>query len=60
MFGGQVAESAALILLGNLRDAGILAVGSRNAEHFTPDMDTLLLNQLREVLNYILPTKLPY
>ena len=60
MFGSQVAESAALILLGNLRDAGILAVGSRNAEHFTPDMDTLLLNQLREVLNYILPTKLPY
>ena len=60
MFGKDVAESATLILLGDRRDIGILAVGSRNADHFTPDMDTLLLNQLREVLNVVLPEKLRY
>ena len=60
MFGNEVAESVALILLGEHRNLGVLAVGSRNADHFTPDMDTLLLNQLREVLNVVLPEKLRY
>lgn len=59
LFADQVAESAALVLLGNSSHIGILAVGSRDADHFTPDMDTLLLNQLREVLNIILPGKIP-
>ncbi len=60
MFGDQIAESTALILLGDNNDLGILAVGSHSADHFTPDMDTLLLNQLREVLNVVLPEKLRY
>ena len=60
MFGNEVAESVALILLGENRNLGVLAVGSRSADHFTPDMDTLLLNQLREVLNVVLPEKLRY
>ncbi|MDC8829613.1 DUF484 family protein [Alteromonas gilva] len=60
MFGDQTAESTALILLGDNNDLGILAVGSHSADHFTPDMDTLLLNQLREVLNVVLPEKLRY
>ena len=60
LFGNEVAESVALILLGENRNLGVLAVGSRSADHFTPDMDTLLLNQLREVLNVVLPEKLRY
>lgn len=55
MFGKQTAESVALILLGDNGDLGILAVGSRSAGHFTPDMDTLLLSQLRQLLNILLP-----
>ncbi|NVK54358.1 MAG: DUF484 family protein [Alteromonadaceae bacterium] len=60
MFGDQTAESTALILLGDNNELGILAVGSHSADHFTPDMDTLLLNQLREVLNVVLPEKMRY
>jgi uncharacterized protein YigA (DUF484 family) len=55
MFGSEPAESAALILLGNKGQIGILAVGSHQAGHFTPDMDTLLLSQLRQLLNILLP-----
>ncbi len=60
LFGSDPAESAALILLGEKRDLGILAVGSADATHFTPDMDTLLLKQLQQVLNIILPDLLEY
>ncbi|MEG3767331.1 DUF484 family protein [Alteromonas sp. 14N.309.X.WAT.G.H12] len=60
VFGQETAESAALILLGDNKDMGILAVGSDDASHFTPDMDTLLLKQLQEVLNITMPTLLGY
>lgn len=55
MFGDLTAESVALMQLGNDTPLGILAVGSNDAGHFTPDMDTLLIKQLREVLNLVLP-----
>lgn len=60
LFGAQTAESAALVLLGENPHLGILAVGSADPGHFTPDMDTLLLEQLRQVLNLVLPAKLAY
>lgn len=60
IFGEETAESAALILLGDNHDMGILAVGSDDASHFTPDMDTLLLKQLQEVLNITMPGMLGY
>ena len=60
LFGHETAESVALILLGDAQDLGILAVGSDDAGHFTPDMDTLLLKQLQEVLNIIMPGLLEY
>ena len=60
LFADSVAESAALILLGDNRDVGILAIGSHDASHFTPDMDTLLLKQLQQVLNIIVPKMLGY
>lgn len=60
VFEDNIAESAALILLGDNRDIGILAIGSGDASHFTPDMDTLLLKQLQQVLNIIIPPMLGY
>lgn len=60
LFGNAVAESAALILLGDNQELGILAVGSQDASHFTPDMDTLLLRQLQQVLNITIPDLLGY
>lgn len=55
LFGDLPAESVALMQLGETVPMGILAVGSQDASHFTPDMDTLLIKQLREVLNLVLP-----
>ncbi|MBU2980078.1 DUF484 family protein [Alteromonas sp. C1M14] len=60
IFGQETAESAALILLGDNQDMGILAVGSDDASHFTPDMDTLLLKQLQQVMNITMPNLLGY
>lgn len=60
LFDDSPAESVALILLGDNRDLGILAISSDNASHFTPDMDTLLLKQLQQVLNIILPPMMGY
>ncbi|QJR81219.1 DUF484 family protein [Alteromonas pelagimontana] len=60
LFSGDIAESVALIQLGDNNDLGILAVGSGDATHFTPDMDTLLLKQLQQVLNIIMPPMLGY
>ncbi len=60
LFGDQAAESVALMLLGDNKDLGILAIGSADASHFTPDMDTLLLQQLQQVLNIILPPMMGY
>ncbi len=60
LFGSQTAESVALVLLREKQPLAILVVGSADPSHFTPDMDTLLLDQLRQLLNLILPTLLDY
>jgi len=60
LFGESPAESIALMLLGDNRDLGILGISSSDASHFTPDMDTLLLQQLQQVLNIILPEMMGY
>lgn len=60
LFGESPAESVALMLLGDNRELGILGISSSDASHFTPDMDTLLLQQLRQVLNIILPEMMGY
>lgn len=60
LFGDAIAESAALILVEDHAPLGIVAIGSRDASHFTPDMDTLLLKQLRQVLGFVLPGLLHY
>ncbi|MDT0582188.1 MULTISPECIES: DUF484 family protein [Alteromonadaceae] len=60
LFGDGIAESVALVLLGDQRDLGILAIGSADPIHFTPDMDTLLIRQLQEFLNVAMPDLLHY
>lgn len=55
LFDEQPAESVVLVRLGSLSDLGILAVGSNDPGHFNPDMDTLLLTQLQQFLNILLP-----
>lgn len=60
LFGDSSAESVALMLLGDQQDIGILGISSNDASHFTPDMDTLLLQQLQQVLNIILPEMMGY
>jgi uncharacterized protein YigA (DUF484 family) len=60
LFGESEAESVALALIGDQRDLGILAIGSANPLHFTPDMDTLLIKQLQQFLNVALPDMLHY
>ena len=60
LFGDSIAESVALVLLGDKRDLGILAIGSADPIHFTPDMDTLLIKQLQEFLNVAMPALLHY
>lgn len=60
LFGESDAESVALMLLGDKRDLGILGIGSSDASHFTPEMDTLLLQQLQQVLNITLPDMIGY
>ncbi|MFQ3207505.1 MAG: hypothetical protein ACI9IT_001663 [Glaciecola sp.] len=60
LFGDGIAESVALVLLGDKRDLGILAIGSADPIHFDPDMDTLLIKQLQEFLNVSMPKLLHY
>ncbi|MCE2596115.1 DUF484 family protein [Motilimonas cestriensis] len=48
-------NSVALIELGEQGCLGILAVGSANANHFVPEMDTLLLDQLCHIVAILLP-----
>lgn len=55
LFDEQPAESVVLVRLGADNDMGILAVGSNDPGHFNPDMDTLLLTQLQQFLNILLP-----
>lgn len=60
LFDEQPAESVVLVRLGTEDDLGILAVGSNDPGHFNPDMDTLLLTQLQQFLNILLPDLVGY
>lgn len=53
-------ESVALMLLGEKGELGILAIGSGDAGHFNPEMDTLLITQLQQFLNVLLPNLAGY
>jgi uncharacterized protein YigA (DUF484 family) len=58
LFDDQEANSVALLLIGDLGELGILAIGSKDAGHFNPDMDTLLVTQLQQLLGVLLPKML--
>jgi uncharacterized protein YigA (DUF484 family) len=60
LFADQEVKSVALLLLGDLGELGILAIGSNDASHFNPDMDTLLISQLQQFLGILLPNLLNY
>jgi uncharacterized protein YigA (DUF484 family) len=60
LFADQEANSVALLLIGDLGELGILAIGSKNPGHFNPDMDTLLITQLQQFLGVLLPKILTY
>lgn len=60
LFADQEAESVALLLLGERGELGILAIGSKDSGHFHPEMDTLLITQLQQFLNILLPKLLAY
>ncbi len=55
LFANQPAESVALMLLGDKGELGLLAVGSKDPSHFNPEMDTLLITQLQQFLNVLVP-----
>lgn len=55
LFDDGSAESVALMLLGQRGELGILAVGSKDPGHFNPEMDTLLITQLQQFLNVLIP-----
>ncbi|RJG41955.1 DUF484 family protein [Motilimonas pumila] len=50
-----IVNSVALIELGENGCQGVLAVGSANANHFVPEMDTLLLDQLCQLIAVLIP-----
>ena len=60
LFADQDANSVALLLIGDLGELGILAIGSKDPGHFNPDMDTLLITQLQQFLGILLPKMLTY
>jgi uncharacterized protein YigA (DUF484 family) len=60
LFADQEANSVALLLIGDLGELGILAIGSKDPGHFNPDMDTLLITQLQQFLGILLPKLLTY
>jgi uncharacterized protein YigA (DUF484 family) len=60
LFADQEANSVALLLIGDLDEFGILAIGSKDPGHFNPGMDTLLITQLQQFLGILLPKMLIY
>lgn len=46
--------SAALLPLSLPDSGGLLCIGSRNAQHFSPDMDTLFVTYIADVLSKVL------
>lgn len=53
LFADKEVESVALMLLGEKGDLGILAIASKEPGHFTPEMDTLLIAQLQQLLTLL-------
>lgn len=53
LFGEQEVESVALMLLGDDGELGILAIASKESDHFSPEMDTLLIAQLQQLLTLL-------
>lgn len=60
LFVEQDVKSVALLLLGDLGELGILAIGSTDGSHFNPDMDTLLISQLQQFMGILLPKLFTY
>ncbi|MBO1255880.1 DUF484 family protein [Alteromonas sp. 5E99-2] len=54
VFSSSIAESVALVLIGDEAPIAILAIGSDDPTHFAPSMDTLMLKQLQQMLNILL------
>lgn len=53
LFGGAEVESVALMLLGDKGELGILAIASNEPDHFSPEMDTLLIAQLQQLMTLL-------
>ncbi len=53
LFGDIKVESAALMLLGDEGELGLLAIASNEAGHFSPEMDTLLIAQLQQLMTLL-------
>lgn len=53
LFSEEAVQSVALMLLGEKGELGMLAIASREADHFTPEMDTLLIAQLQQLLTLL-------
>ncbi|MBE1287912.1 MAG: DUF484 family protein [Alteromonadaceae bacterium] len=54
IFNDKQVGSCALILLGTKEKLGLLALGSKDPSHFHPDMDTLFLLPLKQLLEQVL------
>jgi uncharacterized protein YigA (DUF484 family) len=61
IFGEQSAElgSAAVVPLSTHRKLGLLAIGSRDPEHYKSGMGTMFLDYIAEVLIRVLPKAMP-
>ncbi|MGB5854057.1 MAG: DUF484 family protein [Oceanisphaera sp.] len=55
LFQDSLVNSCALIRLGEQGELGLLAFGNADGSHYGSGMDTLLINQLADVLAQILP-----
>lgn len=53
LFADAKAESVVLMLLGESGDLGTLAIASNEPEHFSPEMDTLLIAQLQQLMTLL-------
>ncbi|MCY7294653.1 DUF484 family protein [Alteromonas sp. a30] len=53
LFGDVKAESVALMLLGQEGELGLLAIASNEPGHFSPEMDTLLIAQLQQLMTLL-------
>jgi uncharacterized protein YigA (DUF484 family) len=55
LFPNEQAASVALVSIGESKPMALMAIASDDALHFTPDMDTMLLQYLRDFLSFHLP-----